>query len=163
MDKEFFTRNRKALYEAVACDVVILAGNISLQRSNDASYSFEQDANFWYVTGISAPGWWVVIENEKSYLIAPDVDEVHRIFDGSLSNADAKEISGVDVVLKHKAGENLLETLKETGLKIASLGEDPHVGHYDFALNPGPVDLLKNLQHQLYSGFKSFSGNYKLF
>jgi Xaa-Pro aminopeptidase len=146
MDQEFFTRNRKALYDAAHVDVIITAGNILLQRSNDASFAFEQEANFWYLTGIDAPAWWLVIEKEKTYLVAPDVDEVHRIFDGSLSNSDAKAISGVDVVLKHKAGEKLLETLKDSGVTVGTIGEDPHREHYDFALNPGPVDMLKKLQ-----------------
>ena len=146
MEKEFFIRNRKSIYEAIDADVVILGGNILLQRSNDASYAFEQEANFWYLTGIRAPGWWVIIESNKSYLVAPDVDEVHRIFDGSLSNADAKAISGVDVVLKHKAGEKLLETLKGDEVRIASIGEDPHKDHYDFALNPGPINMLRKLK-----------------
>lgn len=146
MDRSFFTRNRQALYEAIAADVVVLAGHVSLQRSNDASYAFEQEANFWYVTGINAAGWWLVIEKEKSYLVAPDVDEMHRIFDGSLSNKQAKEISGVDEVLRQQAGENLLMSLKESGAVVAALGEDPHKAHYDFALNPGPVHMLSKLQ-----------------
>jgi len=146
MEKEFFTRNRAAVFSALEADAIILAGNIALQRSNDASYAFEQEANFWYLTGIEAAGWWVVIEKDKSYLVAPDVDEVHRIFDGSLSDADAKATSGVDVVLKHKAGETLLETLKASGATIATLGEDPHSEHYDFALNPGPVEMLTKLR-----------------
>lgn len=147
MENKFFIRNRSAIREASDADVIIVAGNISLQRSNDASYAFEQEANFWYLTGISAPGWWMIIEKEKTYLVAPDVDEVHRIFDGSLSNSDAKAISGVDVVLKHKAGEKLLDTLKESGATVATIGEDPHKDHYDFGLNPGPVEMLKKLQN----------------
>ncbi|MDB5179403.1 MAG: putative Xaa-Pro aminopeptidase [Candidatus Saccharibacteria bacterium] len=146
MEKEFFTHNRQAIYEAADVDVVILAGNVSLQRSNDASYAFEQESNFWYLTGVNAPGWWLVIEKEMSYLVAPDVDEIHHIFDGSFSSTDAKTISGVDVVLKHKAGENLLETLKESGSKLATIGEDPHKEQYDFALNPGPVNMFLKLQ-----------------
>ncbi|HEY8885990.1 MAG TPA: Xaa-Pro peptidase family protein [Candidatus Microsaccharimonas sp.] len=146
MEKEFFTHNRQAIFGVSDVDAIIVAGHVSLQRSNDASYTFEQEANFWYLTGIHAPGWWLVIEKEKSYLVAPDVDEIHRIFDGSLSNKDAKNISGVDVVLKHKAGKNLLQSLKEAGSTIATIGEDPHKEHYDFALNPGPVEMLKNLQ-----------------
>jgi Xaa-Pro aminopeptidase len=145
MNREFFTRNRQAIYKAIKTDAIILAGNVSLQRSNDASYAFEQEANFWYLTGIDAPGWWLIIEKDKSYVVAPDVDEVHRMFDGSLSDAEAKEISGVDVVLKHKAGEKLLATMREADVKIATIGEDPHVGHYDFSLNPGPVAMLQLL------------------
>lgn len=145
MEKEFFTRNRQSLYHVANVNVVILAGYVSLQRSHDASYAFEQEANFWYLTGIAAPGWRLIIEKDKSVLIAPDVDEIHRIFDGSLSNDDAKAISGVESVLTHREGDRLLTKFQKAGLTVASLGEDPHVSHYDFALNPGPVKLLEIL------------------
>lgn len=146
MEKEFFARNRQSIRTAVHADAIVLAGNTSMQRSHDASYSFEQEANFWYLTGINAAGWWLVIEKEKSYLVAPDVDEIHRIFDGSLSNEDAKTISGVDVVLEHKAGEKLLQSLKDAKVKLATIGDDPQAAHYDFALNPGPVAMFAKLQ-----------------
>jgi Xaa-Pro aminopeptidase len=145
MEKEFFTRNRQTLYGLADADVIILAGNVSVQRSHDASYAFEQEANFWYLTGINAPGWWVIIKNDKSFLIAPDVDEVHRIFDGSLSDKDAVAISGVDAVLTHSAGEVLLSEMKEAGMSISSLGDDPYAGHYDFSLNPGPTQMKTTL------------------
>lgn len=146
MDKTFFIHNRHALYEAAETDVIILAGNVSMQRSNDASYAFEQEANFWYLTGISAPSWWLIIEKDKTTLVAPDVDDVHRIFDGSLSNDEAKAISGVDEVVSHEDGEKLLSDHQTLQPKVASLGEDPHQEHYDFILNPGPVDMLAKLQ-----------------
>ncbi|HEY8992519.1 MAG TPA: aminopeptidase P N-terminal domain-containing protein, partial [Candidatus Microsaccharimonas sp.] len=147
MEKEFFTQNRQTLYGLVQTDIVVLAGNVSMQRSHDASYAFEQEANFWYLTGINAPDWQLIIQNDKSMLIAPDVDEVHRIFDGSLSDKDALEISGVDTVLTHSAGEALVAELQKAGSTVSSLGEDPYAGHYDFTLNPGPVQLLETLRH----------------
>lgn len=146
MDSTFFTGNRQTLYEKAQVDALILAGNVSVQRSNDASYDFEQEANFWYLTGISAPGWWLVIEETRSSLVAPDVDEIHRIFDGSLSNEEAKNISGVDVVLSHAEGEALVASLAAGHARVSSIGEDPHKAHYDFMLNPGPIAMLSKLQ-----------------
>ena len=148
MEKEFFTHNRQTLYGLVQTDSVVLAGNVSVQRSHDASYAFEQEANFWYLTGINAPDWQLIIQNDKCMLIAPDIDEVHRIFDGSLSDKDALEISGVDTILTHSAGETLLAELQKAGSTVSSLGEDPYAGHYDFSLNPGPVQLLETLRKQ---------------
>lgn len=142
MDTTFFTQNRAALMAATDATIAVFAGNISLQRSNDASYAFEQEANFWYLTGIDAPNWWVIIEKDRSTLVAPDVDEVHRIFDGSLLDADAKNMSGVDQVISFAEGEKLLETLAREHANVATLGEDPHKVHYDFFLNPGPVQML---------------------
>lgn len=146
MDKAFFTHNRHAIFNVMDVDAVILAGNVSMQRSNDASYDFEQEANFWYLSGITVAGWWLVIKTEKSYLVAPDIDDVHHIFDGSLSNDEAKLVSGVDVVLSHKEGEALLAELAKESVRVATIGEDPHKEHYDFVLNPGPVAMHATLR-----------------
>ena len=146
MDYTFFTHNRQAIFAKAEADVIILAGNVSLQRSNDASYIFEQEANFWYLTGITAPGWWLVIERHKSTLISPTINEVHRIFDGELSFEEAKAMSGVQEALSREAGEALLESLKGSVAHVATLGEDPHADHYDFMLNPGPVVMFEKLR-----------------
>jgi len=148
MDSHFFTGNRRALMESVTTATAIFAGNTAIQRSNDASYEFAQEANFWYLTGINAADWRLVIEGEYATLIAPDVDEVHQIFDGSLSRAEAKRISGVDNVVSHADGEALIKKVIAAQTPIATLGKDPHVDHYDFALNPGPVTLHTVLSEQ---------------
>lgn len=145
MDKTFFQGNRRALFDAIDSGVIVLAGNVSVQRSNDASYAFEQEANFWYLTGINAANWWVIIEKDHTTLVAPDVDEVHRIFDGSLSDEDAKNISGADAVVPFVEGTALLDALQRNHVTVATLGEDPHVAQYDFSLNPGPVEMLAKL------------------
>lgn len=146
MTKDFFIRNRKNIFEKTKVDTLVFAGNVLLQRSNDAAYAFAQEANFWYLTGIDAPGWWLVVKKEKSYLIAPNVDEVHRIFDGSLSNEEATTISGVDGILDYTAGNELLEATKASHETVATICADPHEDHYDFELNPGPVDMRLKLE-----------------
>lgn len=139
MEASFFTRNRQAFITASEAEVAAFAGNILVQRSNDAAFAFEQEANFWYLTGIDAPAWQVVIEKHKTTLIAPDVDEVHRIFDGSLSDEDALRMSGADAVVPFAEGQKLLEELSRAYDTVFALGDDPHASQYDFALNPGPV------------------------
>ena len=146
MNKDFFRHNRQSLMNKIDSDLVVVAGNVSVQRSNDAAYAFAQEANFWYLTGINDAQWRLVIDGEKSWLIAPDIDEVHRIFDGGLSHSDAQEMSGVDEVISFQAGETLLATLLAAHKSVGSLGGDPHKEYYDFILNPGPVTLLEYLK-----------------
>ena len=146
MQPEFFRQNRQKILEVAEVDLVILSANASVQRRNDASYVFDQESNFWYLTGVDVADWWVIIKAEKSWLVAPEVDSVHAIFDGSLSFEDAKDISGVDTVISRTEGEALLKTLAEKHEAVSTLGEDPHAVHYDFSLNPGPVEMLAKLQ-----------------
>lgn len=148
MHQDFFTKNRQALHLLYPESICIFAGNVSMQRSNDASYAFEQDANFWYLSGIDAAGWLLIIHADESILVAPDVDEVHRIFDGSLSNEAAVQISGVDRVIDFAEGQKYIEKLHNVQKQVVTLGEDSHADHYDFSLNPGPTDLFAQLTRQ---------------
>ena len=148
MNRDFFRRNRQSLMGKIDSKLVVVAGNVALQRSNDAAFAFAQEANFWYLTGINDAQWRLVITDEKSWLIAPDIDEIHRIFDGGLSHSDAQEISGVDEVISFQDGETLLATLLQTHEQVGSLGSDPHEEYYDFSLNPGPIVLLEFLRKQ---------------
>ena len=146
MQPEFFRQNRQKILEVVESNLVVLSANASVQRRNDASYVFDQESNFWYLTGVDVADWWVIIETEKSWLVAPEVDSVHAIFDGSLSFHEAKNKSGVDSVISRTEGEALLKTLAQKHKVVAALGQDPHATHYDFSLNPGPVGMLTKLQ-----------------
>lgn len=145
MKQQFFIDNRKRA--STSSEFVVIAGYASMQRSNDASFHFEQEANFWYLTGIEEAGWWLILQDTKSYLVAPDIDEVHRVFDGGMSSDTAVMISGVDVVISHSEGEVLLSELATTYRKVSTVGTDPHVDHYDFTLNPGPIEMLAHLQN----------------
>jgi len=145
ISQQFYIRNRRAAFGVIASKVLIVSGNVSLQRSNDASYRFEQEANFWYLTGINEAGWTLVSEAEQSILIAPDIDEMHRIFDGGLSFERAQEISGVDKIVSFTQGKEIIKSLAKKYTHVATLGDDPHKEHYNFFLNPGPVEMYKAL------------------
>jgi len=145
MTTDFFIGNRRALVEQLSTLPIILTAYTSLQRTGDASFRFEQEANFWYLTGITAPDWWVICADSKSYLVAPEKSEIHAIFDGSLSAADAQEKSGVDEVLTFAAGKALLSELATRYEKIATIGVDPRKDYYDFSLNPAQGNLRKRI------------------
>lgn len=145
MNSSFFENNRQTLLERTKADLIVIAGNVAMQRSNDMAYPFQQESNFWYLTGINEADWWIILEPHKTTLVAPDIDETHRIFDGGMSTETAMSISGADEVLTNTAGEALLLKLDilET---VYSLGDDPHEDHYDFTLNPGQVEMYDHLQ-----------------
>ncbi|MBC7459196.1 aminopeptidase P family protein [Candidatus Saccharibacteria bacterium] len=146
MNKNFYIKNRQALLDKTGARLVIIAGNRQIQSSNDAAYYFQQEANFWYLTGIDAADWWLILQQDKSYLVAPDVDEVHEVFDGSLSHGEVKNISGIDEIISSKEGEIFLADLLATHPIVYTIGDDPHKDHYDFSLNPGPVAIHEKLQ-----------------
>ena len=145
MNARFFMSNRQRLQQSLVPGVVVIAGHTAMQRSNDTS-TFEQEANFWYLTGIEAADWRLIIEGKKSWLVAPDIDEIHRVFEGGLSPDEAKKISGVNGVFTHNEAKNLLDTLAKKHQVVATIGKDLRAKHYNFALNPAPVLLLRELK-----------------
>ena len=143
MKSQFHTSNRLTLGDKCGGGLIILAGYSLLQRSNDSAHSFEQEANFWYLTGITEPDWWVIIDGtaNKSWLVAPDVDEIHRIFEGGMSFEEAKKVSGVSTVIAQKEAEALLRALAKKHSVAYALGEDPHKEFFNFIENPAQKKL----------------------
>jgi Xaa-Pro aminopeptidase len=118
-----------------------------VQRSGDAEQPFSQEAKFWSLTGINEADWQLIIDSAgKSFLVAPGITEVDRIFNGGMSGDQAMKVSGVDTVLSRDEADVMLGKMAERGSPIYSLGEDPHATYYSFALNPAPVHLLAQLK-----------------
>lgn len=150
MNTAFFKNNRERLAKACAGEIVMLTAYTQTQRSGDAAFGFEQEANFWWLTGINAPDWQLLFDTKKhkSWLIAPTVDDVHVIFDGGLVPDVAIAQSGVDGVLNQQEAKAKLTEYARQGTTVATLGRDAHAGHYNFSLNPAPVKLHRALTRQ---------------
>lgn len=128
--------------------VSVFTAFTQMQRSNDAAFAFEQEANFWWLTGIDAPDWWVIIDGQraKSWLVAPDVSTSHQIFDGSISVEAAKHISGVNAVLTQDEAMAMLRDLAKRHSVAYTIGDPAYVEHFDFVLNPAPKKLWNVLE-----------------
>lgn len=138
MKASFFTGNRQLLTEKLQGGVAIFTAYAQVQRGNDMAFKFEQESNFWWLTGIDHPDWRLIIDGTrgKSWLVAPKISESHEIFDGSLSAEVAKEVSGVNAVLSYDEAHELLSDLSKKHPVIYALGEQPYAEHFDFMLNP---------------------------
>lgn len=148
-----FVANRHRFIQTLSQDVAIFSAHTLMQQSGDLAYNFAQESNFWWLTGIEEPDWQLVIDTKKQHttLVAPDIDDTHRIFEGGLSFEEAKTISGVDNVISLTEGEKLISSLAAQKLTIATLGKDPREKYYNFILNPAPLKLYKSLKEQFQS------------
>lgn len=146
MQASFFVQNRQKFLQAIDGRSAVLTAYTALQRSADAAFAFEQEANFWYLTGIEAADWRLIIDAERgeSVLVKPDVSDTHELFDGSLTTEEALAASGVDRVLSQTEGEVLLRRLARHG-EIATIGADPHAEYYSFYENPAPSTLRQQI------------------
>ena len=108
----FFAQNRSRLATSLRGGLIVATAYTALQRGNDAAFGFEQEANFWYLTGITHPDWWVIIDGTsgKTTLVQPSVNPVHELFDGSLDREDALILSGAQDVIDRDAALMQLRT-----------------------------------------------------
>jgi len=120
------------------------------QRSNDSAHAFVQESNFWYLTGIEEPDWMVIIDGStnKTWLVSPEVSEVHATFDGSLSADVAKRISGVSSVITADESIGLLRKLAKAHSVVHTIGKPAHSDYFNFALNPSINRNWRMLERQ---------------
>ncbi|MNH49960.1 Xaa-Pro aminopeptidase [compost metagenome] len=135
---DFFAANRTRLAAQLEGGVVVMSAYSAMQRGNDTSFSFEQEANFWWLCGIEAPDWWLIIDGTrgKSWLAAPTISQSRQIFDGSVSAEQALAVSAVDAVITHDEALDLLRELAKKHSTVYALGDQPHAEYLDFVLNP---------------------------
>jgi Xaa-Pro aminopeptidase len=138
MNSAFFTGNRQKLAKEMGGGLVVISAYQRLQRGNDTAFFFEQESNFWYLTGIEEPDWKVVLDGSSAeeWLIAPDIEEIHRIFDGSLSDEEASRISGIKKVMTHDEGLQYLRRLAKKHSVAYTLDQPSWSDHFNFVLNP---------------------------
>lgn len=148
MTPEFFKHNRQALVEKLQGGVVVLSAYSAMQRTSDEAHKFEQESNFWYLTGIERADWWVVIDGSrpKTWLVAPEMTEVERVFSGGLSDEEALAISGADEVVPAKEAEYLLRQLARSHSVAYSLDDLPGSDQFSFILNPAGRVMWRRLE-----------------
>lgn len=115
-----------------------MAAYSRMQRGNDTAFSFEQEANFWYLTGIEEPDWTVIVDTtaNTSWLIAPKVGDTHVLFDGELAPETAARISGINKVLNAEDGDALLRQLAKKHSVVYTVDQPQYSEHFNFSLNP---------------------------
>lgn len=145
MNADFFTGNRERLLQACPDGIIALSAHASLQRNADMAFAFEQEANFWYLTGIEEAGWRLIMSNENTWLVSPHRSDVAVLFDGSLSEDEARRISGVEAIISADEAELLFEKLGSVNDIVYVLGDEPHKDHYDFIVNPAHDELRKKV------------------
>jgi len=145
--KNFFINNRAQLIATLKGGLVVVTAYSGMQRSNDTAFAFEQEANFWWLSGIEVADWWLIIDGVrgKAWLVAPVISKVHEQFDGSLSPEDALKISGVDGVISESEAEALLRNLAKKHSVVHTLGKQPYAEYLNFTLNSAPKKLHETL------------------
>lgn len=145
---DFFSGNREKLRELFpgTAPIVVTAAGL-LQSSYDTAYPFEQDRDFWYLTGIEEPDVILVMDKQREYLIVPERNDYLDVFHGATDFGELSKTSGMATILDEKQGWKLLSgRLKRSG-HVAVVSPPPeYIKTYGFYTNPARSFMLKKLK-----------------
>lgn len=145
----FVSNNRARLQKAVGTevDLLVISGNSLLQASADRAYPFQQDSNFFYLTGLVEPGLVLVIGKNGEYIISPERDETRLIFDGEPEVSAMSELSGIDLICEAKVGWKKLAVQLKQAKRVGVLMPAPaYIESLDMFTNPSRQRLLDKLK-----------------
>ena len=145
---EFFAGNREKLRQLFTgtAPIVVTASGL-LQRGGDSTYPFEQDASFWYLTGITEPDVTLVLDKTKEYLIVPRRADTRVAFDGAVDAGHLVQTSGITTVLDDREGWRQLTTRLKRAKHVATLAAAPaYVEAHGFYTNPARAALIERMK-----------------
>lgn len=145
---EFFEGNRARLREIFTGTApIVVTANGQLQRSGDTTFPFQQDTNFWYLTGIDEPDVILVMDKAKEYLIVPPRSEFQDIFDGYVSHESLGRLAGITEVLAQKEGWKRLNSRLKKAKHVATLAANPpYIETYGMYTNPARAMLIGKMK-----------------
>jgi Xaa-Pro aminopeptidase len=148
---DFFSTNRAKLRAALGNDIpIVIAGNGLMQRSADEAYKFQQDSNFWYLTGVSSPDLTLVMTRDDTYLMVPSLSSVREAFDGAHDVAAYAATSGITDIVSDQDGWQRLRGALAGSTAVATCAalpsySKPH-GLYVLPFRRKLIERLKRLQ-----------------
>lgn len=145
---EFFAGNRQRLRELFRGTApIIITANGILQRGADSPFSFAQDANFWYLTGIDEPNVVLIMDRGEEYLIVPNLSNYQKAFDGTAPDKELARRSGIKQVYEYEKGWEHLATRLKKVKHVATLAPPPaYVEVYGIYTNPARANLVTRLK-----------------
>jgi Xaa-Pro aminopeptidase len=145
---EFFSGNRQHLRELFTgtAPIVVTASGL-LQRGGDTTYKFEQDANFWYLTGVNEPDIILVMDQDNEYLIVPERSVSRKAFDGDLSDEVLSRRSGIRNIYDEVSGWDRLSSRLKKVKHVATIAPSPaYIEPFGLYTNPARSALTERLK-----------------
>lgn len=145
---EFFAANRARLRELFTGTApIVITANGHLQRSGDTTFPFQQDTNFWYLTGINEPDVVLVMDKYKEYLIVPFREGSRAAFDGRIEADELIRASGVETVFDKKDGWKQLEARLQKVKHVATIAAPSRfIDAYSMYTNPARRELIRTMK-----------------
>ncbi len=150
-----YQQRRQRLASSVKADCIVISANHMLQKSTSVAYEFFQDSHFYYYTGISQPGWVLVIDTFKGreWLIKPKGSDYLSIFDGEVSDEEISNLSDITDIRVHRDGwHDISEIAKQRTAIGTFVPKAKYSKTYGMFLNPtrhAIIDKIKRYNTKL--------------
>ena len=119
MNKSFFERNRKKIFDIMTNDsILILSSGVIYRSTADNDFNFEIDRSFYYFTGINQDQVKLVlvkINNKTDELLFIDENDLVKVkwVGAKLYPNEATNISGINKVLFNSEFDKVLDSYKD--------------------------------------------------
>lgn len=145
---EFFRGNRDKLRQRLEPDsIAVLTANGTIQRSNDTTFPFAQEKNFWYLTGVDEPDCTLVMTQGVEFLILPQSSPSRDVFDGAINVEEASTRSGIEDILSTEEGWRRLRNILETIPAVWTIPSGPlYRPSHAIYINPAKQRLVARLR-----------------
>ncbi len=137
--------HREKLTQALSGGLIVVSAHDQMQLAGDMAAPFLQESNFFWLTGITLPGWKVIIDGTRRHvtLVRPTRSRVEEIFDGVIDDISLLNTAAADEIIDANEFENYLRKLA----KHHPLVYTPyHPESYSFIVNPAPGNLFAVLE-----------------
>jgi Xaa-Pro aminopeptidase len=149
-DPTFFAENRKCLRAECGGDsLIVITANGLLQRGGDTSFPFQQEANFWYLTGVEEPDVILVMDKDEDYLIVPFREGVRAAFDGATDTSALSAVSAIQTVLSVDEGWKRLSSRLAKAKSVYTLTPPPrYIEDFGMYTNPARKRLVERMERE---------------
>lgn len=125
--------------------LLVISAYDAMQLSGDMAAPFLQEASFFWLTGITEPGWKLIVESSRRHttLVRPQRSEIDIIFNGQSDDGEIKRVSGINQIISHDEFEPTLRRLSQSHPMVRTIIDETQ---YDFTPNPAGRDLVATLR-----------------
>ena len=112
----YFERRKKVFKDLPDNSAVLLFSGESIMASEDATYPFRVNRNFYYLTGLEKESMAILLlksngENKEYLFVLPYDEKLARWVGGRMSKEEASNVAGVENVLDYNQLDSMVSSL----------------------------------------------------
>ncbi len=127
MDAKKYQTRREALVQKYQRTLFVIPSGHKATRSHSVNYRFKVHSDFYYLTGFDVDGAVLILSNQKSYLLWPQRDALHQVWDGDDADPSAQQKGELELARPQQLNEILGAHLAQVDRLATSVGMSSEV------------------------------------